>query len=139
MVSTELRRVLGMKAGMGMTVFFSDNGIVDWSLLDVSGYGAMVELTEVQESSFPASVLKRWSAECCQHVINTGRPVVPPRLLCPLCFLSLYRLGGYQLIVVWVPDRACIFQSRGCTDIPVRGCLFQSYLSDECRVGPAFH
>ena len=60
-VSTELRRVLGMKAGMGMTGS-SDNGIVDWSLLDVSGYGAMVELREVQESSFPASVLKRWSA-----------------------------------------------------------------------------
>ena len=42
---------------------FSDTGIVDWSLLGVSGYGAIVELMKVHQSGFSAApALKRWSA-----------------------------------------------------------------------------
>ena len=41
---------------MGMTGS-SDTGIVDWSLLGVNGYGAMVELTKVCQSCLPAHVL----------------------------------------------------------------------------------
>ena len=40
----------------------SDTGIEDWSFFGVAGYGAMVELIDVHQSCFPASVLKRWPA-----------------------------------------------------------------------------
>ena len=52
-VSTELRRVLGMKAGMGMTGS-SDNGIVDWSLLDVTLSVAMEPWWNLEKCKSPA-------------------------------------------------------------------------------------
>ena len=69
-----------------------DTGTEHWSFLGVTGYGAMVEFTEVHQSCFPASVLnlKRWPDLCHLHIINTGCPVVP--LLCPSCYFLLQRL-----------------------------------------------
>ena len=43
---------------MGM-IGLSDTGIEDWSFLGVTQYEAMVELTEVHQSCFPASALER--------------------------------------------------------------------------------
>ena len=53
------RRALGIRMGMTGS---NDTGIMHWSFLGVIGYGAVVELTEIHQSCFPVSVLKRWPA-----------------------------------------------------------------------------
>ena len=69
-----------------------DTGTVTWYSLGVTGYGAllMVELIKVCQSCFLVPMLEIWSAQRCQHVVDTGFAVAS--LWCAQCCLLLYRL-----------------------------------------------